>query len=87
MRITLSQWSIVSRRGFSTSPKGSQKKVIELAYTRHEPADTPAESRPPIIVMHGLFGSQRNNRTFSKYGRPSSSKDEVDTNTCAFTEC
>ncbi|KAK5090874.1 hypothetical protein LTR05_001051 [Lithohypha guttulata] len=66
MRITLSQWSIVSRRGFSTSPKGSQKKVIELAYTRHEPADTPAESRPPIIVMHGLFGSQRNNRTFTK---------------------
>jgi len=23
-----------------------------------------------MIVMHGLFGSQRNNRTFSKYGTP-----------------
>ncbi|KIW71536.1 hypothetical protein PV04_03691 [Phialophora macrospora] len=41
--------------------------VVELAFSRHDPPETTSMKGPgPIIIMHGLFGSQRNNRTMSK---------------------
>lgn len=48
---------------------------ITLAYDLHEPPtkksnDTQSPSpnnAPPIIFIHGLFGSKKNNRSMSKY--------------------
>jgi hypothetical protein len=41
--------------------------VVELAFSRHDPPEKTSMKGPgPIIIMHGLFGSQRNNRTMSK---------------------
>ncbi|KIW17257.1 hypothetical protein PV08_04448 [Exophiala spinifera] len=50
----------VSRRLFSTTQRRSD--VVELAFHRHDAPDTSVKG-PPIVLMHGLFGSQRNNRT------------------------
>jgi hypothetical protein len=50
-------------RLFSTSTV--RPDVVELAFHRHDAPDK-GNQGPPIIVMHGLFGSQRNNRTMSK---------------------
>ncbi|KAK5109429.1 hypothetical protein LTR62_006988 [Meristemomyces frigidus] len=53
-------------RPFSTTklPNG-----ITLAYDLHEPPNTAqfSQNAPPIIFMHGLFGSKKNNRSMSKY--------------------
>lgn len=54
-----------SRRTFSTSIR--RLDAVELAYTRHDPPQPSSKPGPPILLMHGLFGSQRNNRTMSKY--------------------
>jgi hypothetical protein len=55
-----------ARRAFSTTelPNG-----IKLAYDLHEPPKESAQSHnaPPIIFIHGLFGSKKNNRSMSKY--------------------
>ena len=47
---------------------------ITLAYDLHEPARKPEsglrslrENAPPIILLHGLFGAKKNNRSISKY--------------------
>ena len=41
--------------------------IVELAFQRHDPPEKVAPKGPgPVIIMHGLFGSQRNNRTMSK---------------------
>ncbi|KAK3308670.1 Alpha/Beta hydrolase protein [Chaetomium strumarium] len=41
--------------------------TVPLAYDLHEPAKPAADKQTsPIIVMHGLFGSKKNNRTISK---------------------
>ncbi|ETN40614.1 uncharacterized protein HMPREF1541_04891 [Cyphellophora europaea CBS 101466] len=53
-----------SGRLFSTSY--SRLSKVELAYTRHDPHHPTTEPHSPILLMHGLFGSQRNNRTMSK---------------------
>lgn len=40
-------------------------KVIDLAYTLH---DNKASAKgDPIVIIHGLFGSKKNNRSVSKY--------------------
>ena len=54
-------------RTFSSS---SRLLTVPLACTRHDPPPNSPSSHPPIILMHGLFGSQRNNRTMSKYAIP-----------------
>lgn len=57
-----------TRRAFSNTRPLLTGDVVNLAFQRHDPPEKPnaAEARPPIIIMHGLFGSQRNNRTMSK---------------------
>jgi len=56
------------KRTISTS--SSLQKQLELAYDLHEPPDLKKSgSKPqnaPIIFMHGLFGSKKNNRSMSK---------------------
>ncbi|KAK3995666.1 Alpha/Beta hydrolase protein [Cladorrhinum sp. PSN332] len=53
-----SAMKVFATRPFSTVP---------LAYDLHEPAKPTADNKTsPIIVMHGLFGSKKNNRTISK---------------------
>lgn len=67
------QYTIAHRlpavRAYSTTtctlPNG-----IKLAYDLHEPPNPKEGSQhnaPPIIFMHGLFGSKKNNRSMSKY--------------------
>ncbi len=53
----------LSRRPFSSS--SLRRDEVDLAFVRHDPPDH-GDKGPPIILMHGLFGSQRNNRTMSK---------------------
>jgi pimeloyl-ACP methyl ester carboxylesterase len=49
---------------------------IKIAYDLHEPPTKPdsglqglRENAPPILFLHGLFGSKKNNRGMSKYAR------------------
>lgn len=58
-----SSYAPISRRLFSTTNRRCD--VVDLAFHRHDPPDTSTKG-PPILLMHGLFGSQRNNRTMSK---------------------
>ncbi|KAL2157196.1 hypothetical protein VTH06DRAFT_6332 [Thermothelomyces fergusii] len=45
----------------------SQVSTVPLAYELHEPAKPVTDKQTsPIIFMHGLFGSKKNNRTMSK---------------------
>jgi pimeloyl-ACP methyl ester carboxylesterase len=60
-------------RAFSTT---TLSNGITLAYDLHEPtkkADSGLRSlrdnAPPIIFIHGLFGSKKNNRSISKYAQ------------------
>ncbi|KAI1468502.1 mitochondrial hydrolase [Daldinia caldariorum] len=56
--------AILSRPYSSTSPA---RETVRLAFDHHTPQKGrvgPTES--PIIFMHGLFGSKKNNRTVSK---------------------
>nr|POF18022.1 abhydrolase domain-containing protein c22h12.03 [Quercus suber] len=55
-------------RGFSTAPLSNG---ITLAYDLHEPpakqdANDAVKLNSPIIFIHGLFGSKKNNRSISK---------------------
>ncbi|KAK5125530.1 hypothetical protein LTR85_000641 [Meristemomyces frigidus] len=56
---------LIASRAFSTTelPNG-----IKLAYDLHEPSNAKEGSsrNAPIIFMHGLFGSKKNNRSMSK---------------------
>ena len=40
--------------------------TIPLAYTLHEPPKGTVTTGPPMVVMHGLFGSKQNNHSISK---------------------
>lgn len=56
--------STLPRRLYSlTSPQ-----TVPLVYDLHEPPTptVPNNKTSPIIVMHGLFGSKKNNRSISK---------------------
>ncbi|KAK3945025.1 Abhydrolase domain-containing protein IMO32 [Diplogelasinospora grovesii] len=59
---TLLLRSIGGRSSFSTV-----KDTVPLVYDLHEPAKPVADRQTsPIIFMHGLFGSKKNNRSISK---------------------
>ncbi|EXJ63048.1 hypothetical protein A1O7_03493 [Cladophialophora yegresii CBS 114405] len=42
--------------------------IVDLAFSRHDPPEKSSTKGPgPVIIMHGLFGSQRNNRTMTDH--------------------
>lgn len=49
---------------------GASISTVPLVYDLHEPS-RPVSDNPnrtsPILFMHGLFGSKKNNRSISKY--------------------
>lgn len=56
---TASSWRAYSQSAAVVSP---------LAYDLHEPAKPKFDERhSPILFLHGLFGSKKNNRGISKY--------------------
>lgn len=61
------------RRAFSTTELSNG---VTLAYDLHEPSKDGKtqenEDAPPILFIHGLFGSKKNNRSMSKYALISS---------------
>ncbi|KAK3378186.1 Alpha/Beta hydrolase protein [Podospora didyma] len=49
------------------SAAAASPSTLSLAYDLHEPPKPVADSQTsPIIIMHGLFGSKKNNRSISK---------------------
>jgi hypothetical protein len=54
---------LAGRRRYS-----SAMETVPLVYDLHEPAKptVPDEKTSPILFMHGLFGSKKNNRSISK---------------------
>lgn len=59
------------RATLASAPRffATETATVNLACDLHLPpnASQPREG-PPIIFMHGLFGSKKNNRSVSKYG-------------------
>lgn len=61
----------VTRHFFSNSSSSSSTsiKTVPLSFDLHEPAK-PVSDDPnrtsPILFLHGLFGSRKNNRSISK---------------------
>jgi hypothetical protein len=43
-------------------------RVVDLAYRLHD--DSGKADGDPIVIIHGLFGSKRNNQGVGKYGFP-----------------
>jgi hypothetical protein len=52
----------ISARYFSIDPKD---KPLDLAFDYYEAKDA-STRKAPIIFLHGLFGSKKNNRSMSK---------------------
>jgi hypothetical protein len=50
----------LSRRVYSTASR------VPLAFDLHKPPEEADEQNAPIVFMHGLFGSKKNNRGISK---------------------
>lgn len=58
---TLLRSTTTTRRPFSSS------HTVPLAFDHHEPPKSDRHRQDaPIIFMHGLFGSKKNNRTVSR---------------------
>ncbi|KAK3685992.1 Alpha/Beta hydrolase protein [Podospora appendiculata] len=60
---------VASRRQYSAMPTAAteDEKTVPLVYDLHAPSKPVADAKTsPIIVMHGLFGSKKNNRGISK---------------------
>ncbi|KAK1997079.1 alpha/beta-hydrolase [Colletotrichum falcatum] len=54
-------------RSYSITRCMSTHKRLNLSYDLHEPSKSVSGASPsPIIFLHGLFGSKKNNRTISK---------------------
>jgi pimeloyl-ACP methyl ester carboxylesterase len=51
-------------RPFSTTELDSG---VKIAYDFYEPAKEATAKDAPIVFIHGLFGSKRNNGSMSKY--------------------
>jgi len=52
----------LSIRAFSSTPINAK---LKLAYDFYE-AEKPDTKKDPIVFIHGLFGSKKNNRSMSK---------------------
>jgi pimeloyl-ACP methyl ester carboxylesterase len=53
-----------------STASGAETTPVELAYDLHisdQCKANPDTCKPPILFLHGLFGSKANNRTISKY--------------------
>ncbi|GAM86759.1 hypothetical protein ANO11243_047780 [Dothideomycetidae sp. 11243] len=62
-RLPVARLSFNSRSYASTS----STEPLELAYDKYHPPEDKSPSRNgPIVFLHGLFGSKKNNRTMSK---------------------
>ena len=49
------------------SSSASDDRPVELVYDLHRPAKPIADDKTkPILFLHGLFGSKKNNRSMSK---------------------
>lgn len=53
-----------ARRAFSSTELSNG---IKIAYDLHEPPKGSSAKNAPIVFIHGLFGSKKNNRSMSKY--------------------
>ena len=53
-----------ARRAFSTTELDSG---VKIAYDLFEPEKEATAKDAPIVFIHGLFGSKRNNGSMSKY--------------------
>lgn len=62
------------RRGTLAGPAPlrplSTQNRLTLSYDLHEPSKAAAGLVAPIIFLHGLFGSKKNNRSISKWVNP-----------------
>ena len=58
-------------RQIRAASQGSIAEAVRpLVYDLHEPSRPKTDNqRAPIILLHGLFGSKKNNRGISKYAR------------------
>ena len=55
-------------RSFSITSRRYRPSKLSLAYDLHESKNVPpGPKHAPIIFMHGLFGSKKNNRSISKW--------------------
>lgn len=66
-------WSSSSNSSTTAHLSSSSRAVstVSLVYDLHEPAKPVSEDpnrQSPILFMHGLFGSKKNNRSISRYG-------------------
>lgn len=52
-------------RSFSST---SAVRKLQLAYDHYPAAEGATTKNAPIVFIHGLFGSKKNNRSMSKYG-------------------
>ena len=68
IRVPVSGSVPVSVRSLAAGARTSSPfSTVSLAYDLHEPAKPVADKQTsPIIFMHGLFGSKKNNRSISK---------------------
>ncbi|KAK9471331.1 Alpha/Beta hydrolase protein [Dipodascopsis tothii] len=54
-------------RAFSASAATRKTEPVELVFQKLEvPKGTERSGQPPILILHGLFGSKQNNRTVGK---------------------
>ena len=52
-------------RGFHTI---GRLRALDLAFDYHDNGGKSGKaSGPPIVILHGLFGSKKNNRSMSKF--------------------
>lgn len=60
-------------RHFYSSSAPITITTVPLSYDLHEPAKPVSDNTnrtSPILFLHGLFGSKKNNRSISKYAVP-----------------
>ena len=57
----------VLRAGQSIYTRAYSSGRVSLAFDLHEPVKGSDPKNAPIIFMHGLFGSKKNNRSISKW--------------------